>query len=53
MAMSDQEMATEITKSICGAMLDKHALAEAEAVGKAAATIYRIVYEAVKASSDA
>ncbi len=52
MALSDQEMATEITKSVCTAVLDKQPLEKAAAVGEAVATIYKIVFEAVKASDD-
>jgi hypothetical protein len=51
-ALSDQEMATEITKTVCVAVFDKQPLDKAEAVGQAVATIYKIVFEAVKASDD-
>jgi len=53
MAMSDQEMATEITKAACALLVDKSPLATAADVGNAVATIYTIVFEVVKTSGDA
>jgi hypothetical protein len=50
--MSDQEIAADITKAVCTSMLDKSPPANAGEIAQAAATIYRVVFEAVRASED-